>query len=372
MNARSITNTKLPLSKPHDLPGSQAALRKIPQGQVGSQAAILPPVSQGLTYKDSGVDIDAGNEFVERIKKHTQSTHIPGVLSDIGFFGSFFAPDFSKYKKPILVSSTDGVGTKIKLAIELNIHHSIGIDLVAMSVNDLVVCGAQPLFFLDYIACHKLDPKQAERIVSGIAEGCRQAGCALVGGETAEMNDLYKVGDYDLAGFVTGIVDQDKIIDGKAIAAGDVVWALPSSGVHSNGYSLVRKVARQAGWNISEMADVLLRPTRVYVKDALALVAEAPVKGLAHITGGGLPEKAARIIPDGLKAVFYAERWPLPQIFEQLQRDGRISRDEMYRTFNMGLGLVAVLPKGITPSNPEWMNVGQIVKSDDAQKIKVA
>lgn len=328
-------------------------------------------MSNGLSYKDAGVDIEAGYELVQRIKKHAQSTHIPGVMGNVGFFGSFFKPDLSSYKKPVLVSSTDGVGTKIKLAIELNIHHTIGIDLVAMSVNDLVVCGAQPLFFLDYIACHKLDPKQAERIVSGIAEGCRQAGCALVGGETAEMNDLYTVGDYDLAGFVTGIVDEDKIIDGKSIAAGDILWALPSSGLHSNGYSLVRRVARFASWNISEMSDVLLKPTRVYVKDALALAAEAPVKGLAHITGGGLPEKAGRIIPDGLKAVFHTDHWPTQDIFERLQRDGKIERAEMYKTFNMGLGLVAVLPKGIKPSSSEWMQVGLINQSDDGEKVKI-
>ena len=221
-------------------------------------ASYTLPVTPGLSYKDSGVDIEAGNELVERIKKHTRSTHIPGVLGDVGFFGSFFLPDLSGYKQPVLVSSTDGVGTKLKLAIELDIHDTVGIDLVAMSVNDLVVGGAKPLYFLDYIACHKLEPAKMEGIVAGIAEGCRQAGCALVGGETAEINDLYKEGDYDLAGFVTGIVDKDKIIDGRNIESGDVLWALPSSGIHSNGYSLVRRVITHAGWNIRAMAKELL------------------------------------------------------------------------------------------------------------------
>ncbi len=327
-----------------------------------------------LTYKDSGVDIEAGYETVERIKKLVARTRIPGVLGDIGAFGGFFAPDLSGYQNPVLVSGTDGVGTKIKLAIELNIHHTIGIDCVAMCVNDIVCCGAKPLFFLDYFACHKLKPSQAERVLAGIAEGCQQAGCALVGGETAEMNDLYREGDYDLAGFVVGIAERDQLITGKQIQAGNNLWALPSSGLHSNGFSLVRTIVKQAEWNLQDIGHLLLVPTRIYVREVLDLTKQVKVHGLAHITGGGLPEKVGRIIPDGLQAVFHSKHWDTPDIFQRLQLAGHIAREEMFKTFNMGLGMVAVLPQGVQApqqAGAEWLRVGQIESSSDGSKVKI-
>lgn len=306
---------------------------------------------QGLTYSEAGVDITKGNQAVELMKPLVKSTFRKEVVTDLGGFGGLFAIDKEKYEEPILVSGTDGVGTKLKIAFEMNKHHTVGIDAVAMCVNDVLVNGAEPLFFLDYLAVGKCEPEQVAEIVSGIAEGCKQAGCALIGGETAEMPGFYPIGEYDIAGFTVGIVDKKKIIDGSTIQEGDVVLGLPSTGIHSNGYSLVRKVLlEKAGLNLAQeipelgakLGDVILTPTKIYVKTVLDLLQHAEIKGMAHITGGGLVENIPRILPDHCQVQIDSSSWPALPVFELIQREGGIAKYEMYRTFNMGIGFVLI------------------------------
>ena len=305
-----------------------------------------------LTYRDAGVDIVAGDALVDRIKPMAKRTMRPEVLGSIGGFGALFELT-GKYKEPVLVSGTDGVGTKLKLAFELNKHDTVGQDLVAMSVNDILVQGAEPLFFLDYFACGKLDVDTAADVVKGIAHGCELAGCALIGGETAEMPGMYPAGEYDLAGFAVGGVEKAEIITGEHIIDGDVVLGLASSGAHSNGYSLIRKVIELTRPNLDAdfhgrtLRDVVMEPTRIYVKPLLALMKVHPglVKGMAHITGGGLLENVPRVLPDGLTAELRADAWQMPPLFQWLQGAGNIAANEMYRTFNCGIGMVVIVAR---------------------------
>jgi phosphoribosylformylglycinamidine cyclo-ligase len=303
-----------------------------------------------VTYRDAGVDIDAGNRVVQLIQKAVASTHRPEVATDLGGFGALFHPDWSKYTDPVLVSATDGVGTKLKLAFLTGKLDSVGIDLVAMSVNDLIVQGAEPLFFLDYFATGKLQPEDAATVIEGIAAGCRQSGCALIGGETAEMPDFYEPGEFDLAGFAVGIVEKAGIIDGRDIQAGDVLLGLASSGPHSNGYSLIRRLVLgdggpglEAPFGDTTLGEALLTPTRIYVKPLLALAEQCRIKGLVHITGGGFWENIPRILPDSVAVELSKGSWPRPEIFDLLQELGNITEDEMLRTFNCGLGMIAVV-----------------------------
>ena len=306
------------------------------------------------TYRDAGVDIDEGDRLVELIKPYARPTMRPEVLAGIGGFGGLFALDPKKYAEPVLVSGTDGVGTKLKVAFLAGRHDTVGIDLVAMCVNDVVVVGAEPLFFLDYFATGKLRAEQAAEVVKGIAEGCRQAGCALIGGETAELPGFYQEGEYDLAGFAVGAVERSRIVDGRSVVPGDLLVGVASSGLHSNGYSLARKVLlprhelsdRPEELGGRSVGEALLEPTRIYAKDVLALLDRVPVKAIAHITGGGLPGNVPRNLPDGTRAVVREGSWKVPGIFPLLEREGQVPRDEMYRTFNMGLGLVVVVPPG--------------------------
>jgi phosphoribosylformylglycinamidine cyclo-ligase len=307
-----------------------------------------------LTYKDAGVDIDAGDALVERIKPLAKRTMREGVLAGIGGFGALFEVP-KRYREPVLVSGTDGVGTKLRLAFALGRHDTVGIDLVAMSVNDILVQGAEPLFFLDYFACGRLDVDTAARVVGGIAAGCEQAGCALIGGETAEMPDMYPDGEYDLAGFAVGVVEKSAAISGRSIRPGDAVIGLASSGPHSNGYSLVRRVIQRAHGSLDaaamdapfgasgSFADAVMAPTRIYVKPVLALLGAVPVKGIAHITGGGLVENVPRVLPDGCRAVLHRSAWTMPPVFEWLQREGGIADAEMHRVFNCGIGMTIVV-----------------------------
>jgi len=301
-----------------------------------------------LSYKDAGVDIDAGDALVERIKPLAKKTMREGVLAGIGGFGALFEVP-KRYKEPVLVSGTDGVGTKLKLAFEWQMHDTVGIDLVAMSVNDVLVQGAEPLFFLDYFACGKLDVETAAAVVGGIAKGCELSGCALIGGETAEMPGMYPAGEYDLAGFAVGAVEKSKILTGQNVQAGDVVLGLSSSGVHSNGFSLVRKVIERAGANTPATLDgqpfkqAIMAPTRLYVKSVLAALAQHPIKALAHITGGGLLENIPRVLPDGLAAHLKHGSWPRSELFAWLQTTAGIDDIEMNRTFNNGIGMVVVI-----------------------------
>ncbi|MEP7208657.1 MAG: phosphoribosylformylglycinamidine cyclo-ligase [Casimicrobiaceae bacterium] len=301
-----------------------------------------------LSYRDAGVDIDAGDALIERIKPFAKRTMRPEVLAGIGGFGALFEVG-RRFREPVLVAGTDGVGTKLKLAFELERHDTVGIDLVAMSVNDILVQGAEPLFFLDYFACGKLDVETAAQVIQGIARGCELAGCALIGGETAEMPGMYPPGEYDLAGFAVGAVEKDRIIDGSTIAAGDVVLGLASSGPHSNGYSLVRKIINDSGARLdgalagTTLADALLAPTRIYVKPLLALLQTVPVKGMAHITGGGLVENVPRVLPEGVQARLAAAAWVRPPIFDWLQKTGNIADDEMHRVFNCGIGMAVIV-----------------------------
>ena len=306
---------------------------------------------QSLSYKDAGVDINAGNALVERIKPEVKRTTRAEVIGGLGGFGALCAIP-SKYKEPILVSGTDGVGTKLRLAIDLKKHDTIGIDLVAMCVNDLVVQGAEPLFFLDYYATGKLDVDVAADVVKGIADGCVQSGCALVGGETAEMPGMYHAGDYDLAGFCVGVVEKSEIIDGSRVKNGDALIALGSSGPHSNGYSLVRKVIDVAGVNPATelldnkpLSEHVLAPTKIYVKSVLALIKQADVHAIAHLTGGGFWENIPRVLPKNTKAVIDEKSWKWPSVFNWLQEKGNINTYEMYRTFNCGVGMVIALPQ---------------------------
>jgi len=299
-------------------------------------------MAKGLSYRDAGVDMDVGDALVDAIKPFAKRTMRPEVLAGIGGFGALCRIP-KKYKRPVLVSGTDGVGTKLKLAFELDKHDTVGIDLVAMSVNDVLVQGAEPLFFLDYFACGRLEQGIAEQVIRGIARGCELAGCALIGGETAEMPGMYPEGEYDLAGFCVGVVEQDRILDGKRIKPGDAILGLASSGPHSNGYSLIRKILE------TEKPDSiagLLEPTRIYVKPVLKLLQHVPVKGLAHITGGGLTGNVPRILPKKTRAVIRKASWPQPEVFGWLQRAGNVAEDEMHRVFNCGIGMVVVVAPG--------------------------
>src|SRR3984957_6472021 len=303
------------------------------------------------TYRDAGVDVDAGDLLVERIKPLVKRSTRPEVLAGIGGFGAMVELPLEGYRRPVLVAGTDGVGTKLRLAIETGQHETIGIDLVAMCANDVVVQGAEPLFFLDYYATGKLQIAVAEAVIRGIAEGCVQAGAALVGGETAEMPGMYHGEDYDLAGFCVGVVEKDAIIDGRGILAGDALVGLASSGAHSNGYSLIRKVLAQEGATARTqlagrpLLERLLAPTRIYVKPLLQLIRALPVRGLAHITGGGLTDNIPRVLPEGLEVVLERQRWPRDPLFDWLQKAGRIDQEEMHRTFNCGIGMVAIVPQ---------------------------
>ncbi|EPG6268211.1 phosphoribosylformylglycinamidine cyclo-ligase [Klebsiella aerogenes] len=338
-----------------------------------------------LSYKDAGVDIDAGNALVDRIKGVVKKTRRPEVMGGLGGFGALCALP-QKYREPVLVSGTDGVGTKLRLAMDLKRHDTIGIDLVAMCVNDLVVQGAEPLFFLDYYATGKLDVDTAASVISGIAEGCLQSGCALVGGETAEMPGMYHGEDYDVAGFCVGVVEKSEIIDGSKVADGDVLVALASSGPHSNGYSLVRKIIEVSGvdpqttdLNGKPLADHLLAPTRIYVKSILNLIANVDVHAIAHLTGGGFWENIPRVLPDNTQAVIDESSWLWPEVFNWLQTAGNVSSHEMYRTFNCGVGMLVALPaaevdKAIALLNEQGENawkIGYIKASDAEQRVVI-
>ena len=334
-----------------------------------------------ITYKDAGVDIDAGNHFVNLIKPLVKQTSRPEVLTDIGGFGGLFSLNSDKYRRPTLVAATDGVGTKLKLAFLLDKHDTVGIDLVAMCVNDIIVQGAEPLFFLDYLATAKLAPEHAVEIIKGIAEGCKQANCALLGGETAEMPGMYSGGEYDLAGFAVGVVDNDKIIDGSTITKGDQIIGIASTGLHSNGYSLARKICLEAlqldlaavpkGFN-KTLGEELLTPTRIYVKSILNLMRDFNIKGIAHITGGGLVENIPRVLPQQCKAVIRRDSWEKPPIFELLRQGGNIPEAEMYRTFNNGIGMILIVQQNIVEEvisrlaglGDQAYHIGEIVKSD--------
>jgi phosphoribosylformylglycinamidine cyclo-ligase len=305
-----------------------------------------------LTYADAGVSIDAGNALIKTISPLARSTARPGADAELGGFGGFFDLKAAGYSDPLLVAANDGVGTKLKLAIETARHDGVGIDLVAMCANDLIVQGAEPLFFLDYYATGKLDQTVASAVVASIADGCRQAGCALIGGETAEMPGMYSDGDYDLAGFCVGAVERDNVLTGEDIRAGDVILGLASSGVHSNGFSLVRRIIADRNWDLGQalpdqrgqsLGEALLEPTRIYVRSLLPIVQERKIKGLAHITGGGLLENIPRILPEGCRAMLDAARWPLPPVFALLQTGGQLASEEMARTFNCGVGMAVIV-----------------------------
>ncbi len=336
-----------------------------------------------LSYKDAGVDIDAGNALVDRIKGVVKQTRRPEVMGGLGGFGALCALP-QKYREPILVSGTDGVGTKLRLAMDLKRHDTIGIDLVAMCVNDLVVQGAEPLFFLDYYATGKLDVDTAAAVITGIAEGCRQSGCALVGGETAEMPGMYHGEDYDVAGFCVGVVEKSEIIDGSKVSAGDTLLALASSGPHSNGYSLVRKVLEVSGADPlttalgdKTLADHLLEPTRIYVKPLLELIARTEIHAIAHLTGGGFWENIPRVLPEGAQAVIEESSWQWPAVFNWLQQAGNISRHEMYRTFNCGVGMIIAVPAAtadqaldiLTALGETAWKLGEIQQADGAEQV---
>jgi phosphoribosylformylglycinamidine cyclo-ligase len=340
----------------------------------------------GLSYRDAGVDIDAGDDLVERIKPYARRTMRPEVLGGIGGFGALMEIP-KHYREPVLISGTDGVGTKLKLAFHLNKHDTIGQDLVAMSVNDILVQGAEPLFFLDYFACGKLDVDVGEQVVSGIAKGCELAGCALIGGETAEMPGMYPVGEYDLAGFAVGVAEKSQLITGQAIKAGDAVLGLASSGPHSNGYSLIRKIIEVnradlwADFHGRALGEVLLEPTRIYVKPVLDLMKKVTVKGMAHITGGGLLENVPRILHEDLCAVINKAAWDMPPVFRWLMEGGKVAEQEMYRTFNCGIGMVLVVDNAdveraaalLSEKGEQVYHLGAIVSraADQAQTVVV-
>lgn len=342
----------------------------------------MEPRVTPLNYRNSGVDIDAGNRLVELIKPVAKKTSRPGVLAGVGGFGALYEVPLERYKNPVLVSATDGVGTKLRLAIETGRHDTIGIDLVAMCVNDLIVQGAEPLFFLDYYASGKLDVDIAANVIKGIGTGCELSGAALVGGETAEMPGMYHAGDYDLAGFCVGIVEKDRIIDGSGIAPGDILIGIASSGPHSNGYSLIRKIIETSGTSLSQdfhgrtLGEVLLTPTRIYVKPLLALIERISVRALAHITGGGLLENLPRVMPDNTRAVIDPGTWQRPPVFDWLQSSGQIEDTEMYRTFNCGIGMVVcVSPENartaldlLTQQGEQAWQIGAIESRESAQK----
>lgn len=347
-----------------------------------NQGESLLSDRSSMTYKGAGVDIEAGNRFVDMIKPLVKSTTRPEVLTDIGGFGGLFSLSTHKYKSPVLVSSTDGVGTKLKLAFQLDRHDTVGIDLVAMCVNDIIVQGAEPLFFLDYLGTGMLAPEKAAEVIKGIAEGCRQAGCALIGGETAELPGFYSDGEYDLAGFTVGVVDRDAIIDGSSIQVGETLIGIASNGLHSNGYSLARRIVDDrlqgdldkvhSGLNES-LGDALLRPTRIYVKTILNLLRNFEIHGMAHITGGGLLENVPRVLPKHCKAVIHKDSWPKLPLFELLREAGNLEERELYRTFNNGIGMVLVVPKvsaddilsRLQGLNEQAFVIGEIAACDD-------
>ena len=329
-----------------------------------------------LTYKDSGVDITKGNQLIEKIKPIAKSTLRQGVLAGLGGFGAMFEIPIDRYKNPVLVSGTDGVGTKLMVAEMLNKHDTIGIDLVAMCVNDLIVQGAEPLFFLDYYATGSLNEEVATSVISGIGEGCIQSGCALIGGETAEMPGMYKGEEYDLAGFCVGIVEKNKIIDGSKVSAGDQLIALGSSGPHSNGYSLIRKVLEKSKPSSSQL-NSLIEPTKIYVKSILSLIQNLPVHAISHITGGGLLENIPRVLPKHLAANLDQNSWELPQIFKWLQSEGNIDTMEMYRVLNCGVGMVVIVPKALSGEaikilkscgENAWL-IGEVIDSEGEQVL---
>ena len=336
-----------------------------------------------VSYRDAGVDIDAGNRLVERIKPHVKATHRPGVLGGLGGFGGLFELPVGRYKQPVLVSGTDGVGTKLKLAHQLGLHDTIGIDLVAMCVNDIIVCGAEPLFFLDYYATSRLEVETAEQVIAGIAEGCQQAGAALIGGETAEMPGFYQGEDYDLAGFSVGVVEKDRIIDGSTVTPGDVLIGVASSRPHSNGYSLIRKIIADSNADLSEpfgdstLGRTLLAPTRIYVKPVLTLLEQIQIKALAHITGGGLIENIPRVLPDNVIARI-DQPWPRPTVFDWLEQQARIEPLEMIRTFNCGIGMVICVAEAdqtkalssLAASGEQAWPIGRIDSGDGAARVE--
>lgn len=339
---------------------------------------------ESLSYRDAGVDIDAGNELVERIKPAVKRTMRPEVLTGLGGFGALFNMDLKKWREPLLVSGTDGVGTKLMLARQLGQHDTIGIDLVAMCVNDILTCGAEPLFFLDYFATGKLQLDEAQSVIEGIAEGCRQAGCALIGGETAEMPGMYGNGEYDLAGFSVGIVNHSDIIDGHRITPGHGIVGLASSGPHSNGYSLIRKVLELSGSSLdancgdSTLGQALLAPTQIYVSSVLKLIERYAVHGIAHITGGGLTENIVRVVPEGCSVEINVDSWKQPAVFDWIAKHGNVSRREMLRTFNCGIGMVLIIPDGAVEDllktadelgETAW-EIGRIVKSGTKQTMR--
>ena len=348
------------------------------------------PSTTGLTYRDAGVDIDAGNAVVERIKPLVRRTLRPEVLGGVGLFGGLFDLS-SRYREPVLVSGTDGVGTKLILAKQLNRHDSIGQDLVAMCVNDVLVQGAEPLFFLDYFATGKLDVETTVNVVGGIAKGCELAGCALIGGETAEMPDMYPPGEYDLAGFTVGAVEKSKLIDSSKLRAGDVLIGIASSGPHSNGYSLIRKILARAGVTADNggldldlggvtLADALMEPTRIYVKPVLELLARHEIHAMAHVTGGALVEKIIRVVPAPLGLDIDTSSWPLPPVFDWLQREGGVAREEMWRTFNCGVGYVLMVDPAAASAISADLNrlglahwqIGQVTPARDGERLRIS
>lgn len=342
--------------------------------------------SQGLTYRDAGVDIDAGNALVERIKPSVKQTFRPEVLTGLGGFGGLFKLDTAKYPDPVLVSGTDGVGTKLKLAWQLGQHSTIGIDLVAMCVNDILTTGAEPLFFLDYFATGKLDTETAAQVIEGIAAGCKQAGCALIGGETAEMPSMYPEGEYDLAGFTVGVVNEGDQISNQSIQSGDKLIGIASSGPHSNGYSLIRKILSHSQADLFEacgqqtLGEALLAPTKIYVREMLSLIESVEVEGMAHITGGGILENIIRIIPEQLAIKIEANSWRWPPVFQWLQAAGQVETSEMYRTFNCGIGMVVVVkPDKLNPamehiqsSGLQAWEIGTVIAGDQlAERVSI-
>ena len=336
-----------------------------------------------LNYKSAGVDIEAGNALVDRIKPIAARTRNAGVMAGLGGFGSLFELPLDRYKNPVLVSGTDGVGTKLKLALDLNLHNTVGIDLVAMCVNDIIVQGAEPLFFLDYFATGKLDVDTAASVIEGIGLGCEQAGAALVGGETAEMPGMYNDGDYDLAGFCVGIVEKDKIIDGSKVKAGDKLIGIASSGPHSNGYSLIRKIIERSGQNLNDvvngmpLGETLLTPTRIYVKSLLALLKKIDVHAMAHITGGGITENLPRVLPKGLSATITLSAWQMPEIFVWLQQQGNIKLNDMLVTFNCGIGMIVCVDAAdeantlsiLQELGETAFSLGDIIQSTNEQRV---
>lgn len=362
---------------------SGAALTIRPLIKRGSR--VKEPGKKSLSYREAGVDIEAGETLVEAIKPVARSTRRPGVLEGLGGFGALFEIPPGKYQQPVLVSGTDGVGTKLKLAIDLGIHNTIGIDLVAMCANDIIVKGAEPLFFLDYFATGKLEHDTAHAVIKGIGEGCRQAGAALIGGETAEMPGMYAQGDYDLAGFCVGVVEKKKIIDGSRVAVGDTLIGLASTGPHSNGYALIRKIIEVAGTSLdtpfadSTLGSVLLAPTRIYVKAILSLLDKIDVHAIAHITGGGLPGNLPRVMADRTCAVLDSAAWEVPPVFRWLQEQGGVQQAEMYRTFNCGIGMVLAVNADDTNETIRVLQaagettsvIGQIEKHDGAATVEI-